>query len=111
MPINVPDGLPATDVLRNEGIFVMTQSRAIHQDIRPLRIAILNLMPLKIETEIQLLRLLSNTPIQLEIQLLKTKTYTPKNTPTDHLDVHPVSKEVNNSRNDYESLISPIAEE
>lgn len=85
MPINVPDGLPATDVLRDEGIFVMTRSRAIHQDIRPLQIAILNLMPLKVQTEIQLLRLLSNTPLQVEIQLLKTKTYTSKNTPEEHL--------------------------
>ncbi len=85
MPINVPDRLPATDVLTKEGIFVMTESRAIHQDIRPLRLAILNLMPMKITTEIQLLRLLSNTPLQVEIQLLKTRSYTPRNTSPEHL--------------------------
>ena len=86
MPINVPDKLPAIDVLRNENIFVMTESQAVHQDIRPLKVAILNLMPQKIDTEIQLLRLLSNTPLQIETQLLKTKTYTPKNTSVAHLD-------------------------
>lgn len=85
MPINVPDKLPATDVLTKEGIFVMNESQAVHQDIRPLRLAILNLMPLKIATEIQLLRLLSNTPLQVEIQLLKTRSYTPKNTSQEHL--------------------------
>jgi homoserine O-succinyltransferase/O-acetyltransferase len=85
MPINIPDKLPALDLLRSEGIFVMTESRAVHQDIRPLRIGILNLMPMKINTENQLLRLLSNSPLQLEIQLLKTKTYTPKNTSKEHL--------------------------
>ena len=85
MPINIPDKLPAGDVLREEGIFVMSESRAIHQDIRPLRLAILNLMPLKITTEIQLLRLLSNTPLQIEIQLLKTKSYTPTHTSPEHL--------------------------
>lgn len=86
MPINVPDKLPAIDVLRNENIFVMTESRAVHQDIRPLKVAILNLMPRKIDTEIQLLRLLSNTPLQIETQLLKTKSYTSKNTPPAHLE-------------------------
>jgi homoserine O-succinyltransferase/O-acetyltransferase len=85
MPINIPDQLPARDVLNKEGIFVMTESRAVHQDIRPLKIAILNLMPLKIATEIQLLRLLSNSPLQVEIQLLKTKSYTPKHTSEEHL--------------------------
>ncbi len=86
MPINIPDKLPAADVLQREGIFVMSESRAIHQDIRPLRLAILNLMPLKIETEVQLLRLLSNTPLQVEIQLFITESYTPKNTSPEHLD-------------------------
>ncbi len=85
MPINIPDKLPARDVLGREGIFVMNESVAIHQDIRPLRLAILNLMPLKITTEIQLLRLLSNTPLQVEIQLLKTKSYTPTHTSQEHL--------------------------
>ncbi len=86
MPINIPDQLPATSVLQREGIFVMSESQAIHQDIRPLRLAILNLMPLKIETEVQLLRLLSNTPLQVEIQLFITDSYTPKNTSPEHLD-------------------------
>ena len=86
MPINVPDKLPAIDVLRRENIFVMNESRAVHQDIRPLKVAIPNLMPLKIDTEIQLLRLLSNTPLQIETELLKTKTYTAKNTSAEHLD-------------------------
>ena len=85
MPINIPDKLPARDVLGREGIFVMNESVAIHQDIRPLKLAILNLMPLKITTEIQLLRLLSNTPLQVEIQLLKTKSYTPTHTSQEHL--------------------------
>ena len=85
MPINIPDKLPARDVLRREGIFVMNESVAIHQDIRPLKLAIVNLMPLKIATEIQLLRSLSNTPLQVEIQLLKTKSYTPTNTSQEHL--------------------------
>jgi homoserine O-succinyltransferase/O-acetyltransferase len=85
MPITIPDKLPASEVLRDEGIFIMPQTRAIHQDIRPLKLAILNLMPSKIATEVQLLRLLSNSPLQIEIQLLKTKSYTSKNTPADHL--------------------------
>ena len=86
MPINIPDKLPALELLRSEGVFVMSESRAIHQDIRPLKLAILNLMPLKIDTENQLLRLLSNTPLQVEVQLLKTRTYTSKNTSKEHLE-------------------------
>ena len=85
MPINIPDSLPATKVLKNENIFVMTESIAFYQDIRPLKIAILNLMPKKIATEIHLLRLLSNTPLQVEIDLVKTKTYESKNTHPNHL--------------------------
>ncbi len=85
MPINIPDKLPALDLLRREGVFVMTESRATHQDIRPLKIAILNLMPMKIDTENQLLRLLSNSPLQVEVQLLKTSTYTPRNIHEEHL--------------------------
>jgi homoserine O-succinyltransferase len=85
MPIKIPDALPAKSVLENENIFVMTEERAAHQDIRPLRILILNLMPTKIITETQLMRCLSNTPLQIEIDLLKTSTYTPKNTPPEHL--------------------------
>ncbi len=85
MPVNIPDNLPAIDVLREENIFVMTESRAIHQDIRPLRILILNLMPIKITTETHLLRMLSNSPLQAEITLLNTLSHTSKNTPAEHL--------------------------
>lgn len=85
MPIKIPDTLPAREVLENEKIFVMSEHRAIHQDIRPLKIAILNLMPNKQVTEAQLLRCLSNTPLQIEIELLQTSTHTPKNTPAEHL--------------------------
>jgi homoserine O-succinyltransferase len=86
MPLNLPDGLPAIDLLREENIFVIDQTRAEHQDIRPLKIVILNLMPLKIATETDLLRLLSNTPLQIEIDFLQIEGHTPKNTPQDHLD-------------------------
>jgi homoserine O-succinyltransferase/O-acetyltransferase len=86
MPLNLPDGFPAIDLLREENIFVIDQTRAEHQDIRPLKIVILNLMPLKIATETDLLRLLSNTPLQLEIDFLQIKGHTPKNTSKDHLD-------------------------
>ena len=85
MPIKIPKDLPAFRVLKEENIFVMNDERAIAQDIRPLKIAILNLMPKKIQTENQLLRYLSNTPIQVEITLLNTETYTSQNTPTDHM--------------------------
>ena len=85
MPIKIKDGLPAAATLLKENIFVMTEKRAVEQDIRPLKIAILNLMPLKIETETQILRLLSNTPLQIEIDLVTTSSYVGKNTPTDHL--------------------------
>lgn len=85
MPIKIPDSLPASRILESENIFVMTEHRALHQDIRPLRIAILNLMPKKIETETQLLRLLGNSPLQVDIELLQTKSYTSKNTPSEHL--------------------------
>ncbi len=85
MPLNLPDGLPAIDLLREENIFVIDQTRAEHQDIRPLKIVILNLMPLKIATETDLLRLLSNTPLQLEIDFLQIEGHIPKNTSKDHL--------------------------
>jgi len=85
MPVNIPDNLPAIDVLKEENIFVMTESRAIRQDIRPLRLLILNLMPLKIATETHLLRMLSNTPLQVEITLLNTLSHISKNTPIEHL--------------------------
>jgi homoserine O-succinyltransferase len=85
VPIKIPDKLPAAGVLHNENVFVMDESRAIHQDIRPLRIVILNLMPTKIATETQLLRLLGNSPLQVEISLIHPKTHTSKNTSSDHL--------------------------
>ncbi len=85
MPIKIPNNLPARTVLENENVFVMADERAVHQDIRPLRILIFNLMPLKIQTETHLLRSLSNTPLQVEVELLMTGSYTSKNTPHDHL--------------------------
>jgi len=85
MPVKIPDNLPATSVLASENIFVMNESRAYHQDIRPLKIILLNLMPTKIVTEIQILRLLSNSPLQVEVTLLHPKSYKSKNTPKEHL--------------------------
>lgn len=85
MPIRVPDELPAVNLLRNENVFVMTSSRAKTQEIRPLKVLILNLMPKKIETENQFLRLLSNSPLQIDIQLLRIDSRESKNTPTEHL--------------------------
>ncbi|HCX64672.1 MAG TPA: homoserine O-succinyltransferase [Eubacteriaceae bacterium] len=86
MPIKIPDNLPAIDMLAQENIFVMGEDRAAHQDIRPLKIIILNLMPTKIVTETQLMRLLGNTPLQVEVDLLNTVTHTSKNTAKDHLE-------------------------
>ena len=86
MPIKIPDHLPAKEILNEENIFVMDESVAYHQDIRPLRIAILNIMPTKETTETQLLRLLGNTPLQVEFVLLHPKTHTSKNTPAEHLE-------------------------
>lgn len=85
MPVNLPDKLPAIEILKNEHIFVMDDLRASTQDIRPLRILILNLMPIKITTETDLVRLLSNSPLQVEIEFLGLSTHTPKNTPVEHL--------------------------
>ena len=85
MPLRLPDKLPAIELLKHENIFVMDDSRAHMQDIRPLRMVILNLMPLKITTETDLIRLLSNTPLQLEISFMKLKSHTPKNTPIEHM--------------------------
>lgn len=85
MPIKIPNQLPAANVLTSENIFFMTEKRAIHQDIRPLKIAILNLMPTKITTETQILRLIGNSPLQVEIDLLHTSSYQSKNTPEEHL--------------------------
>ncbi|WP_223067835.1 homoserine O-acetyltransferase MetA [Paenibacillus caui] len=86
MPIKIPDYLPAKEVLVNENIFVMDESQAFKQDIRPLRIAILNLMPTKETTEEQILRLLANTPLQVEFVLLHPSSHTSKNTSADHLE-------------------------
>lgn len=85
MPIKIPDNLPAKEILNNENIFIMDESIAFHQDIRPLQIAILNLMPTKETTETQLLRLLANTPLQVEFVLLHPKSHTCKNTSPEHL--------------------------
>ncbi|MGN1120298.1 MAG: homoserine O-succinyltransferase [Oscillospiraceae bacterium] len=85
MPVKIADGLPAQTVLENEHIFVMTEHRALHQDIRPLKIGILNLMPTKITTETQILRSLSNSPLQIEITLVQTSSYVGKNTSLEHL--------------------------
>src|SRR5699024_4070560 len=86
MPINIPEGLPATKKLKEEKMFVMDEDRARNQDIRPLNIAILNLMPEKEKTELQLLRLLGNTPLQLNITFLHTATHVSKNVSKSHLD-------------------------
>ena len=85
MPIKIPDKLPGTAQLRKENIFVMSEKKAMHQDIRPLKIVIVNLMPTKIATETQLLRLLSNSPLQIEIDFLQMDTHKSKNTPSEHL--------------------------
>ena len=85
MPLRLPDKLPAINLLKKENIFVMDNTRATSQDIRPLRIVILNLMPLKITTETDLVRLLSNTPLQMEIFFMKLKSHTSKNTPIEHM--------------------------
>ena len=85
MPLRLPDKLPAIELLKQENIFVLDEVRASHQDIRPLRIAVLNLMPLKITTETDLVRILSNSPLQLEIHLMKVRAHTSKNTPVEHM--------------------------
>lgn len=85
MPLRLPDKLPAIDILKHENIFVMDESRAHTQMIRPLKIVILNLMPLKVTTETDLIRLLSNTPLQIEINFMKLRSHTPKNTPIEHM--------------------------
>jgi len=85
MPIKIPNNLPAAEILLNENIFVMTETRAMTQDIRPLRILLLNLMPKKIETETQLTRLLGNTPLQIELDLLRVKGHQSQNTSQEHL--------------------------
>ena len=86
MPIKVKQSLPARDILEKENIFVMTETRAMTQDIRPLKVLVLNLMPTKIVTETQILRKLSNTPLQIEVEFLQTATYRSKHTDKSHLD-------------------------
>ena len=104
MPINIPEDLPAAKVLESENVFVMTNARAMAQDIRPLKIIILNLMPTKIVTETQLLRLLSNSPLQVNIEFLQMVSHVSKNTPQDHLAAfYKVFDEVKN--NYYDGMI------
>jgi homoserine O-succinyltransferase len=86
MPINIPDGLPAYRALQQENIFCMSESRAEHQDIRPLKILLLNLMPKKIETEIHILRMLSNSPLQVHVELMRIDDRPSRNTPIDHME-------------------------
>lgn len=104
MPIKIPRSLPAKEILEGENIFVMDEDRAVTQDIRPLKICILNLMPTKIVTETQLLRLLSNTPLQVDITLLNTVSHRSKNTAAEHLETF--YKTFADVRNDkYDGLI------
>jgi homoserine O-succinyltransferase len=101
MPVNIPDNLPAIKILEEENVFVMTEARAIHQDIRPIKIAILNIMPVKVTTETHILRLLSNTPLQIEIDLLHTSSHLCKHTPEDHLNTfYKTFDEIKNKRYD-----------
>ncbi|MBE7013547.1 MAG: homoserine O-succinyltransferase [Ruminococcaceae bacterium] len=104
MPIKVYDKLPATRELRNENVFVMTEKRALRQEIRPLKLLLLNIMPTKIVTETQIMRLLSNTPLQVEIDLLRMKTHVSKNTSDEHLqEFYKVFDEVKNYK--YDGMI------
>lgn len=104
MPIRIPDALPATSVLQQENVFVMTETRALHQDIRPLKVVLLNLMPKKIETENQIMRLLSNSPLQVDITLLRIDKRESKNTPKEHLNsFYRDFEEIRN--NNYDGLI------
>lgn len=104
MPVRVPVSLPAVEALRAENIFVIDEQRASTQDIRPLRIAILNLMPLKIMTETDLLRLISNTPLQVELDLIDTDSHVSKNTPREHIDTF-YKKFDEVKHNNYDGLI------
>ncbi|MGL5430925.1 MAG: homoserine O-succinyltransferase MetA, partial [Vibrio sp.] len=104
MPIKIPDQLPASDVLRAENIFVMSESRAATQEIRPLKVLLLNLMPKKIETETQFLRLLSNSPLQIDIELLRIDDRPSKNTPEQHLNTFYRQFELVKTRN-FDGLI------
>lgn len=104
MPITVPDGLPAAQALEKENIFIMDRDRAVHQDIRPLQILILNLMPTKTDTEMQLLRLLSNSPLQLDVEFLRMASHVAKHTPVEYLlKFYKSFQEVKNNR--YDGMI------
>ncbi len=104
MPIRIPDALPATAVLEGENIFVMTEHRAMHQDIRPLRVLLLNLMPTKIVTETQIMRKLSNTPLQIEVELLRIASHESKHVSASHLETfYRTFKEVRDQR--YDGMI------
>lgn len=104
MPLNIPNKLPAIEILKEENIFVMDAESASRQDIRPLRIALLNLMPIKITTEIDLIRLLSNSPLQVELDFIKLNTHTSKNTPKEHMQAF--YKDFNNVKtHKYDGLI------
>ncbi|MGL4473651.1 MAG: homoserine O-succinyltransferase MetA [Shewanella sp.] len=104
MPVKIPDNLPAAEILTSENIFVMSESRAALQDIRPMKVLILNLMPNKIETETQLLRLLGNTPLQVDVDLLRIHDKESKHTPSDHMNnFYRSFEEV--SHNNYDGLI------
>lgn len=101
MPLNLPDNLPAIDLLKEENIFIINTSKAESQDIRPLRVLILNLMPLKIETETDLIRLLSNSALQIEVSFLRIKEHESRNTPAEHLDAfYHTFDEIDNQRFD-----------
>lgn len=101
MPVKIPSNLPARELLEKENIFVMSELRAAHQDIRPLKIAVLNLMPTKIQTETQILRLLGNTSLQVEITLLHMGTHESRNTPAEHLEAfYSTFAQIANSRFD-----------
>lgn len=104
MPVRVPVSLPAVEALREENIFVIDEQRASSQDIRPLRIAILNLMPLKIMTETDLLRLISNTPLQVELDFIDTDSHVSKNTPREHIETF-YKKFDEVKHNNYDGLI------
>ncbi|MBW8323911.1 MAG: homoserine O-succinyltransferase [Prolixibacteraceae bacterium] len=104
MPINVPDQLPAIELLQKENIFIMDESRASHQDIRPLKIIIVNLMPIKITTETDLIRLLSNSPLQVEIDFLRMKGHESKNTSDEHMTAFYKTFDQLKSRN-YDGMI------
>ena len=99
MPLNIPQNLPAIELLKKEHIFVMDSLRASSQDIRPLRVVVLNLMPLKITTETDLIRLLSNSPLQVELDFMKIKGHQPKNTPVEHM--QEFYKDFDSMRDDY----------